>query len=203
MPNLSNLEIFFLSAGRLFQGIIVAVIVAMIVLMLIRLLLNYADLNPFSAPVLLVRRWSDPFVNPVRRAMMSFGFSPNMAPLVTILITILLGYFAVRLSDDLIGTLVNVSLSARMGRPIALLGSVLYGALGVYLTLLFIRIIFSWGQVSYSNRVMRFLVNVTEPLLGPLRRIIPPLGPVDISPIVAFFIIQLFQVAIQNTLMRF
>jgi YggT family protein len=49
---------------------------------------------------------------------------------------------------------------------------------------------------------MRFLVNVTEPLLGPLRRVIPPLGVMDISPIFAFLIIWLFQMAIRGTLLR-
>jgi YggT family protein len=50
---------------------------------------------------------------------------------------------------------------------------------------------------------MRFLVNATEPLLGPLRRIVPPLGMMDVSPMVAFLIIWLFQQAIAGTLMRF
>jgi YggT family protein len=49
---------------------------------------------------------------------------------------------------------------------------------------------------------MRFLVDATEPLLGPLRRVIPPLGMWDISPIVAFLIIWLFQQAITGTLLR-
>jgi YggT family protein len=49
---------------------------------------------------------------------------------------------------------------------------------------------------------MRFLVNATDPLLLPLRRIIPPLGMVDISPIVAFIILWLFQAAIAGTLLR-
>jgi len=199
----SKLELIFLSMGRIFGGVIVAIIIAVIVLMLVRLLLNYADLNPFSAPVLFVRRWSDPLVDPVRRGLLNFGFPPNAAPLVTILITILLGYFAVRLSDDLIETLVRVSYSARTGRPIALIGSLLYGALAVYATLIFIRIVFSWAQLSYSNRIMRFLINATEPLLGPLRRMIPPFGFFDLSALVAFFIIQLLQVAILNTLLHF
>ncbi len=201
--DLSSLEIFLVNAGWFFRAVIVAVIVAMIVLMLVRLALNYADLNPFSAPVLLVRRWSDPFINPVRRGLLSFGFAPNVAPLVTILIAILLGYLAVSLSDDLIGTLVKSSVSARQGRPVALVGSLLYGALGIYATLIFARIIFSWGQVGYTNRMMRVLVNATEPLLGPLRRMIPPLGPFDISAFVAFFLIWLFQAAIAGTLLRF
>ena len=42
--------------------LIVAVIVAMIALMVLRFVLNYVDLNPFSRPVILVRRLTDPFV---------------------------------------------------------------------------------------------------------------------------------------------
>jgi len=49
---------------------------------------------------------------------------------------------------------------------------------------------------------MRFLIDVTEPLLGPLRRMIPPLGWLDISPIVAFFILLLLQAAVAGTLLR-
>jgi len=43
---------------------------------------------------------------------------------------------------------------------------------------------------------------VTEPLLGPLRRMIPPLGWMDISPLVAILILWLFQAAVQGTLLR-
>ncbi|HAF16094.1 MAG TPA: hypothetical protein DHU55_15685 [Blastocatellia bacterium] len=74
--------------------------------------------------------------------------------------------------------------------------------IGLYTLLVFIRVIFSWVMVSYSHRVMRFLVNATEPLLGPLRRMIPPVGTFDISPIIAFVILWLFQAAIAGTLLH-
>ena len=185
--------------------VIVAAIVAMIALMLVRFILNYADLNPFSRPVILVRRLTDPFVNPVRRALMGFGISPNGAPLVTILLTILVGYFAQMLAAGVLNTAAGVVVSLTSGRPggvVAFLGYLLYGLLTVYSLLIFIRIIFSWGRVSYGNRVMRLLVRATDPLLMPLRQIIPPLGVFDISPIVAFIIIWLFQAAIRMTLLR-
>ena len=83
-----------------------------------------------------------------------------------------------------------------------MLGFILYGLISIYILLIIIRIVFSWGMVSYTNRVMRFLVDATEPLLGPLRRMIPPLGWIDISPIVAFLILWLFQAAIAGTLLR-
>jgi YggT family protein len=92
--------------------------------------------------------------------------------------------------------------SAQIGAMIRAIGFILYGLLSIYTLLIIIRIIFSWGMVSYTNRVMRFLVDVTEPLLGPLRRVIPRLGWLDISPIVAILILWLFQAAIAGTLLR-
>jgi YggT family protein len=198
-----QLTLFFETLLYFIMMGVVGVIVAAIVLMLLRLALNYADLNPFGRPVLMVRNLTDPFVNPVRRSLLGFGFSPNMAPLVTILIIILVGWLAVRLTGDVILTLNGIVVFARLGRPVALIGALLYGFLGVYSMLILIRIIFSWGMIGLSNPVMRFLVRATDPLLVPLRRIIPPLGFFDISPIVAFLLIWLFQAAILGTLLRF
>jgi YggT family protein len=179
-----------------------AVIIATIVLMLLRLLLNYADVNPFTWPAMAVRRLSDPLVSPVRRALAGFGVEPKLAPLITILLVILVGWFAVQLASSFLNTLAGILLAAQMGAFMAVIGYALYGLLGVYSLLIFFRIIFSWGMVSYANPVMRFLVNATDPLLVPLRRMIPPLGMLDISPIVAFIILWLFQAAIAGTLLR-
>ncbi len=184
---------------------IVGCIVAVIALMLARFILNYADMNPFSRPVIFVRNLTDPFVTPVRRALTGFGIQPNGAPLVVILLAILVGYFAIMLASDVLNTVAGVVLSLTSGKPgglIALIGYILYGLLALYSTLLFIRIIFSWGRVGYSNALMRFLVRVTDPILIPLRQMVPPLGMFDISPIVAFLLIWLFQAAVRVTLLR-
>jgi YggT family protein len=93
-------------------------------------------------------------------------------------------------------------LSIGRANAISALGYILVGAVSIYTLLIFMRIVFSWGMVSYSNRLMRFLVNATEPLLGPLRRMIPPLGSMDISPIFAFIILWLLKAAISGTLLR-
>lgn len=185
------------------QYLVVAAVVVVILLMLLRLAINFADLNPFSRPVLFVRKLTDPFVNPVRRALLQYGFTANMAPLVVILLTILLGWFALLLTGSLTATASGMLKSAGQGRFIALVGFLLYGLLDIYRLLIFIRIIFSWGNVGHGNRVMRFLVKATDPLLAPLRRVIPPLGMFDISPIVALLIIMLFQSAIHGTLLQF
>jgi YggT family protein len=178
-----------------------AAIVAVILLMILRLISDGLDLNPFGWASRTIRRFSDGMIMPVKRGLLRFGMEPKFAPLVVILVAVLLGYFVLQLVSTIGTTIMGVIQSLQVGQVIAVLGFILYGLLSLYLLLISIRIIFSWVQVSYGNRIMRFLVNTTEPLLGPLRRMIPPLGWIDISPLVAFLIIWLFRTAIAGTLL--
>lgn len=179
---------------------VVLVCLGVIALMLLRLIVTYADMNPFGWLALNVRRTTDPMVNPIRRALVRNGLDAKLAPFLTILITILLCYFAYSLVSTVLFTLNGVVVSLREGRIVGLVGFLLYGLLAIYSLLIFMRIVFSWG-VSSVNPVMRFLLLVTEPVLGPFRRIIPPLGMFDISPIVVLLLIRLFQEAIAGTLL--
>lgn len=191
--------------GRVYWFInwaVIAVIVSIIVVVLLRLIANYADLNPFSRTAMTIRHLTDPIIGPVRRALMGFGVDPKYAPLVTILIAILLGWFSLQLVSSIANTLAGVLLSLSKHAVVPIIGYLLYGLISFYSLMIFIRIIFSWVLAGHSNRLMRFLVDATEPLLGPLRRIVPAVGTFDISPIVAFIILWLFQGAIAGTLLR-
>jgi YggT family protein len=62
--------------------------------------------------------------------------------------------------------------------------------LSVYLLLIFAYVLTSWIRVPYSlEPVRRFLHDVCDPYLRIFRRVIPPLGPVDISPFVAVIVL--------------
>ena len=62
--------------------------------------------------------------------------------------------------------------------------------LSVYLLLIFAYILASWIRVPYSLQpVLRFLHDVCDPYLRIFRRIIPPVGPIDLSPIVAVIVL--------------
>lgn len=183
------------------ESAFIAFIVGIIILMIVRMIVDKADLNPFGFTHRSVRRLSDDFVIPVRGALREFRADPKFAPLVVILIAVLLGYVTLQLLQTIERVVLGVLLNAGSGNFIAVLGTILYGLLSIYILLIFIRVIFSIARVSYTNRIMRFLVNITEPLLGPLRRMIPPVGMMDISPIVAFIILWLLQAAVAGTLM--
>ena len=71
-------------------------------------------------------------------------------------------------------------------------------ALNLYWLVLLARIILSWviAAGSPSPRLAPFIkivFDLTEPVMAPLRRIIPPLGPMDISPIFVFIILGIIQ----------
>ena len=191
----------FDTIGRFVWYAIATTILVVIVLMLARLILNKADLNPFSRPVIMVRRWTDPLVNPVRRPLVQMGFGPNMAPLVVILVAILLGYFATQFVGAVLFTASRLWLSVLYGRPIGIVGSIIYGVLAVYSLMIFMRIIISWG-VSPHNRLLHFLIRATEPVMGPFRRVITPVGFLDISPFVVLFLLDLLQRAVVATMLR-
>ena len=58
--------------------------------------------------------------------------------------------------------------------------------------LVLVRALLSWVNPDPFNPIVQFLMRVTEPVLEPVRRLLPPL-PLDISPIIVFFIIMFLQ----------
>ncbi|MDR9404514.1 MAG: YggT family protein [Halothece sp. Uz-M2-17] len=64
--------------------------------------------------------------------------------------------------------------------------------LNIYLLLIFVRILLSWFQTAgWAQQAMSFLSPVTDPYLNIFRSFIPPLGGIDLSPILAIFSLQI------------
>jgi len=57
--------------------------------------------------------------------------------------------------------------------------------------IIFVRAILSWFAISPYEPIMVFLYRITEPILAPLRRIIPRIGMIDITPVIAIIILLL------------
>ena len=74
-----------------------------------------------------------------------------------------------------------------------LIGSILIYALYALIILILVRVVFSWTNPYPNNSVYRFVYQATEPILGPVRRRLPPMSGMDLSPLVvtlaAYFVI--------------
>ncbi len=72
----------------------------------------------------------------------------------------------------------------------ALIFSLLQQLISLYSWALIIYILMSWFPNARETSIGRFLANICEPYLEPFRKIIPSIGMIDISPIVAFLVLK-------------
>lgn len=76
---------------------------------------------------------------------------------------------------------------------------------GVYILLIFAFIILTWFRLPYSptlERIQRFLWDVCDPYLRQFRKFLPTLGPIDLSPIVAVFVLIIVQQLVNALIAR-
>ncbi len=73
----------------------------------------------------------------------------------------------------------------------------------VYILLILVFIIMSWIRMPYSvwmNRIQRFLHDVCDPYLRVFRRFVPPLGPLDLSPMIAVIVLVVLRQVVHTVL---
>jgi YggT family protein len=76
---------------------------------------------------------------------------------------------------------------------VTFLATFLWLLLQVLTIAIIIRALLSWFPIDRSNPLIQVLDQITEPVLAPLRRIIPTIGMIDITPLVAILLLQLLQ----------
>ena len=75
-------------------------------------------------------------------------------------------------------------------------------ALSAYIWIVIARAVISWVNADPYNPIVRFLVQVTDPILLRIRRVVPSMGGIDLSPMILIFGIVFLQSFLVPTLMR-
>jgi YggT family protein len=154
-------------------------------------------INPFSGPARLIRSLTDPIINPVERWLLRRGGNPQHAPWWLVGIVVVAGILLITVSDWLLVQLARASFAAHGGVR-GWIKLALYYAGQLVLIALLVRVFASWFGAGRYNRWIRPAYVLTDWVVEPLRRIIPPLGVFDLSPLVAWFAIRI----VMNWLMR-
>jgi len=186
------------------QGFIVFLVMIIVILMVLRLIFNYADPNPFGTIGRFsykLKKHTDRMVYPIARFLARMKIDTRIAPLITILVFCVIGYFVLRLFYDVFFVIDGVAAGIKAASITRIVGFLLYGFLGIYSLLIVVRIVLSW-VTSYGNRLLRILMKLTDPILEPFRRLIPTLGAFDISPIVVLFLLHFLQIAVAGVFLR-
>jgi YggT family protein len=166
-----------------------------VALLLLRLIFSYSDPNPFGAVGRLsfkIRKITERFVYPAARLLAQFGVNVKFAPLVTIFLTVVIAYFSLGIIWTTLFVINGLSESIAAGNVKAFIGFLLYGAISVFILFIFIRFLSSWF-VFARNTFLGFVQRVTDPVLIPLRRLIPPVGMFDISAMLLLLLLGFVQ----------
>jgi len=186
------------------QGFIAFIVMVVVFLMIVRLIFNYTDPNPFGTIGRIsyhLKKRTDSIVYPAAQMLARFRIDTRLAPFITILVACVIGYFILQLFGSVFMTIDGVVDSLKKASITRLVGFLLYGFLSIYSLLIVIRIVFSW-VLDYSNKILRFLVRLTDPILEPFRRMIPPLGMFDISAIIVLLLMNFLQRAVAGVLLN-
>jgi YggT family protein len=145
-------------------------------------------INPFAAWPRLVRRISDPILLPLERRVINAGGSPQNAPLWLLGLVIGGGLLLLSLTHWLIGTAAGLVLLAQGGVRVWI--RVLMSAVfTILMAAILIRVIASWLGIGPYRKWMRPVYALTNWLIDPIRRILPPVGIFDFSPMVAWLVL--------------
>lgn len=132
-----------------------------------------------------VRRLSDPILRPVERAVIRMGRNPQEAPLWLFGITVLAGLLLLTVSRWLMGFVLSL-LALKGAGPLAWFRFFFELGFNLLLLALLVRVIGGWLGAGRFNRFVRPAHQVTDWIVEPIRRRLPPFGPLDLSPMVAF-----------------
>ena len=173
---------------------------AFLTLLILRFIFNYADPNPFGTVGRFgfkVRKITERFVYPSARFLANFRVDTRLAPLVTIFIALVLTYFTSQIIGNTFFVIDGLTAGVVTGNPKMFIGFGLYGLLSVLILFIFIRFIAQWF-VFARNTFLSFVMKVTNPIMLPVQKLIPPIGMFDISAMIVLILIGLLQSVVLN-----
>jgi YggT family protein len=145
-------------------------------------------LNPFGRTGRLVRRISEPVLDPIESMLLRQGGNPENAEVWLVGIAVVGGLLVVTVANWVVALVIRTSGAAAAG-PRGVLHLIIYYASQLVLLALIARIIGSWFGVGRYNRWMRPAYKLTDWIVEPLRRVIPPFGMFDFTPLIAWILI--------------
>jgi len=184
----------FALLSHLVRTVVLVAVAAIAVVLLIDWLARTRRLNPFHPLARGVRRTVDPLLLPIERRIVRAGGLPSSAPIWALVGAVILGIILVTGIDWLLGSIIAASIAVASG-PMGLFVLLVRVTFGVLQLALLIVVIVSWLPISPYSPWVRWAFALTEPILRPLRQMLPTFGALDLSPLVAYFLLSLLESA--------
>ena len=169
------------SPSNAFAFLVQTLVHLYLVVVLLRILLEAVRADFYNPVVQVLTRLTDPLIDPVARIV------PRVGRINVAAVLILYGV-------QLIGLFLVLALSGRTLGPLVLsvlaLKELLRMLLTLYMILIIIGVILSWVGHNVRHPIVPLVFQLVDPVLAPIRRVLPGLGGLDLSPLVAIIGIQ-------------
>jgi len=149
-------------------------------------------ISPFNAVARFCRSTVDPIISPIERKVVRAGGTPAAAPLWALVVVVIGGILLLTLVDMVRLEVVRSMLAAQEGTA-GIFHLLVSWTFWILKAAIVVRVISSWLPISPYSPWVRWSYQLSEPILAPFRRIIPNLGGLDISPIVAFILLNILE----------
>jgi YggT family protein len=155
----------------------------------LRMLLGYASANFYNPLSQFLVKITNPLLVPLRRFISSIGKIDTAAVVLALGLTVVK---IVLLSLIIFGS-VNI-IGVFFTSIIDLIKVVIW----IYIISLIVQAVMSWIGSAYGNPVAPLIQSLTSPLLRPVRRVMPNIGALDLSPLVVILILNILLIIIEN-----
>lgn len=149
-------------------------------------------ISPFNAIARFCRSTVDPIIAPIERSVVRAGGTPAAAPLWALAVIVIGGILLLTLLDAITLEVVKTIVASGQGTA-GIYHLLVSWTFTILKTAIIVRVISSWLPISPYSRWVRWSYQLSEPMLAPLRRFVPVLGGLDITPILAYILLSIIE----------
>ena len=149
-------------------------------------------ISPFNPVARFCRTTIDPFISPIERRVIRAGGTPASAPLWALAAVVIGGILLLTLLDVIRGEVIRSIVASQEGAA-GIFHLLVTWTFTILRFALIVRVISSWLPISPYSPWIRWSYALSEPILAPLRRIVPAFGGLDITPILAYFLLSIIE----------
>ena len=149
-------------------------------------------ISPFNSVARFCRTTIDPFIAPIERKVIRAGGTPASAPLWALAAVVIGGILLLTLLDVVRIEVIRTIVASQEGSA-GIFHLLVSWTFTILRFALIVRVIRSWLPISPYSPWIRWSYALSEPILAPLRRVVPNLGGLDITPILAYFLLSIVE----------
>jgi YggT family protein len=158
------------------------------------------QINPFSPVARFFRRVIDPMLAPIEGRIVRAGGMPSQAPWWALAAVVVIGVMLIVLLQWFRGASLSIALAASAGGA-GIAALVLQWAFELLKIALIVRVVVSWIGMRYAWWA-RAAFTLTDWLVRPIARVLPPFGIIDFSPLAAYLLIAVVEWLVLSSIFR-